>query len=72
LVFAEQLGVERRRHPQRWRELCYALVDELVTPIDGARETLAAAARTRGVPTGRSSPTAGAPLQQKKIARALG
>ena len=69
LVFAEQLGVSDA-DPQRWRELCYALVDELVEPIDGARETLARL-RARGVPLAVLT-NGWTPLQQKKIARALG
>jgi HAD superfamily hydrolase (TIGR01509 family) len=69
LVFAEQLGVHDA-DPQRWRELCYGLVDELVRPIDGARETLAQL-RSRGLPVAILT-NGWTPLQQKKIARALG
>jgi FMN phosphatase YigB (HAD superfamily) len=55
---------------ERWREHCYALVGELVRPIEGAVELLAAL-RARGVP--HAILTNGwTPLQQKKIARALG
>jgi HAD superfamily hydrolase (TIGR01509 family) len=69
LVFAEQLGASGA-DPQRWRERCYELVDELVRPIDGARETLARM-RSRGVPVAILT-NGWTPLQQKKIARALG
>ena len=69
LVFAEQLGASGA-DPQRWRERCYELVDELVRPIDGARETLARL-RSRGVPVAILT-NGWTPLQQKKIARALG
>lgn len=69
LVFAEQLGASGA-DPQRWRELCYALVDELVHPVDGARETLAYL-RSRAVPVAILT-NGWTPLQQKKIARALG
>jgi HAD superfamily hydrolase (TIGR01509 family) len=68
-VFAEQLGAAGA-DPQRWRELCYALVDELVRPIAGARE-LVAQLRARGVPVAVLT-NGWTPLQQKKIARALG
>jgi HAD superfamily hydrolase (TIGR01509 family) len=69
LVFAEQLGASDA-DPQRWRELCYALVDDLVRPVDGARETLEHL-RSRGVPVAILT-NGWTPLQQKKIARALG
>jgi FMN phosphatase YigB (HAD superfamily) len=69
LVFAEQIGASGG-DPQRWRELCYALVDELVRPLDGARETLVRL-RSRGVPVAILT-NGWTPLQQKKIARALG
>jgi len=68
-VFAERLGAAGA-DPQRWRELCYALVDELVRPIDGAPE-LVAQLRARGVPVAVLT-NGWTPLQQKKIARALG
>jgi 5'-nucleotidase len=56
--------------PQRWRERCYALVDELVRPMPGARETIALL-RERGVPLAILT-NGWSPLQQMKIARALG
>ena len=54
----------------RWQQLCYDLVDELVRPIDGARELLAGL-RARAVPAAILT-NGWTPLQQKKIARALG
>ncbi|HZO94389.1 MAG TPA: HAD family hydrolase [Candidatus Baltobacteraceae bacterium] len=54
----------------RWRETCYALVDRLVVPVEGARETLLAL-RRRGVPLAVLT-NGWTPLQQKKIAHALG
>jgi FMN phosphatase YigB (HAD superfamily) len=67
--FGEWLGVRDLR-PQQWEAQCYALVDALVMPVDGARELLAAL-RERGIP--RAILTNGwTPLQQKKVARALG
>lgn len=68
LVFAEQLGVQG--DPDRWRRLCYGLVDELVVPVDGACETLARL-RARAIPIAVLT-NGWTPLQQKKIARALG
>ena len=69
--FAELLGVRAASATaERWSEHCYALVDELVRPIEGAVELLASL-RARGIP--RAILTNGwTPLQQKKIARALG
>ncbi|MBV9440550.1 MAG: haloacid dehalogenase-like hydrolase, partial [Candidatus Eremiobacteraeota bacterium] len=55
---------------QRWRERCFALVDPLVRPIDGAPE-LVASLRARGIATAVLT-NGWTPLQQKKIARALG
>jgi FMN phosphatase YigB (HAD superfamily) len=67
--FAAQLGA-RIASPERWREHCYALVPELVQPVDGACETLAAL-RARGAPVAILT-NGWSPLQQKKIAYALG
>jgi FMN phosphatase YigB (HAD superfamily) len=69
--FAELLGVlSNAASADGWREHCYALVDDLVRPIDGAVELLASL-RARGIP--QAILTNGwTPLQQKKIARALG
>jgi FMN phosphatase YigB (HAD superfamily) len=66
--FATGLGA-RNADPARWREHCYALVDELVRPVDAARETLAAL-RDRGIATAILT-NGWTPLQQRKIARAL-
>jgi putative hydrolase of the HAD superfamily len=55
---------------ERWREICYALVDAQVRPVDGACELLATL-RARGVPAAILT-NGWTPLQQKKIARALG
>jgi 5'-nucleotidase len=54
----------------RWQQHCYDLVDELVRPIDGARELLAAL-RARAIPAAFLT-NGWTPLQQKKIARAFG
>jgi HAD superfamily hydrolase (TIGR01549 family) len=67
--FGEELGV-RTVDPDRWSAICYELVDRLVQPIDGARETIAAL-KARGVPLAILT-NGWSPLQQKKIARALG
>jgi FMN phosphatase YigB (HAD superfamily) len=67
--FAELLGLREAR-AERWREICYALVDPLVRPVDGAHELLATL-RTRGIPAAILT-NGWTPLQQKKIARALG
>jgi 5'-nucleotidase len=67
--FGEALGV-RDADPDRWREQCYALIDPLVRPIDGARELLEWL-RTRGIPLAILT-NGWSPLQQKKIERALG
>ena len=67
--FAALIGVGGAS-AERWRELCYGLVEALVQPLDGARETLAAL-RARGVPLAILT-NGWTPLQQKKIARALG
>jgi FMN phosphatase YigB (HAD superfamily) len=68
-VFAEQIGVGAG-DPQRWRETCYGLVDELVRPIDDAGELLTSL-RARSIPIAVLT-NGWTPLQQKKIARALG
>ncbi len=53
----------------QYREICYSLVDELVTPIDGAHEIVAALAQ-RDIPTAILT-NGWSPLQSLKIARAL-
>jgi len=55
---------------QQWRDHCYALVPKHVTPVDGARELLAAI-RAAGVPLAILT-NGWSPLQEKKIAQALG
>jgi FMN phosphatase YigB (HAD superfamily) len=55
---------------ERWQQICYGLVDDLVRPLDGARELLADL-RKRAIPTAVLT-NGWTPLQQKKIARALG
>ncbi|MEA2721361.1 MAG: pyrimidine 5-nucleotidase [Candidatus Eremiobacteraeota bacterium] len=55
---------------ERWREICYDLVPQLVRPIEGARE-LVTALRTNDIPTAILT-NGWTPLQQKKIAYALG
>ena len=70
-AFSEiQAGVEGQPPGMHYRRICYALVDELVRPLDGAVEVIAAlndaGIRTAILTNGWS------PLQQLKIARALG
>lgn len=67
--FAAMLGAADA-HAERWREICYDLVGELVRPIDGAAEILELL-RARRVPTAILT-NGWTPLQQKKVARALG
>ncbi len=68
--FVAQCGVPAEpQHAERYRELCYGLVDELVTPIEGARELIAALA-ARGVPTAILT-NGWSPLQHLKVGRAL-
>jgi 5'-nucleotidase len=67
--FGDALAV-RGADPDRWRALCYALVDPLVRPIDGARELLDGL-RARGIPLAILT-NGWSPLQQKKVERALG
>jgi HAD superfamily hydrolase (TIGR01549 family) len=55
---------------ERWQHHCYELVDELVRPLDGAHSVLATL-RARAIPAAILT-NGWTPLQQKKIARALG
>ena len=55
---------------QRYRDICYGLVDTFVTALPGAKDVLAALA-ARGIPTAILT-NGWAPLQYHKIARALG
>ena len=59
-----------RASAQEWKQHCFALVPELVRPSDGAVELLAGM-RARGIP-GAILTNGWTPLQQMKIARALG
>lgn len=67
--FAHLIGVPGAQ-AERWREICYDLVPQLVQPVDGARELLAAL-RSRSIQTAILT-NGWTPLQQKKIAHALG
>jgi HAD superfamily hydrolase (TIGR01549 family) len=68
--FVEHLGqVPAPAHAARYRAICYALVDELVTPIEGARELVATLAE-RNIPTAILT-NGWSPLQYLKIARAI-
>jgi HAD superfamily hydrolase (TIGR01549 family) len=67
-LFGNSHGVQAQL--ARYRTICFDLVDELVQPVDGARETIAAL-REAGVRLAILT-NGWSPLQQKKIARALG
>ncbi|MDB5069408.1 MAG: superfamily [Candidatus Eremiobacteraeota bacterium] len=67
--FGKLIGVREIR-TERWREICYDLVPHLVKPINGARELLTTL-HARGIPTAILT-NGWTPLQQKKIAHALG
>jgi FMN phosphatase YigB (HAD superfamily) len=70
-AFVERLALAPRPgYAVRYREICCELVDNLVTPIDGAREVLGALAE-RSIPTAILT-NGWNPLQTRKIARALG
>ena len=69
--FAAAIGADpAAANTTRWQQHCYDLVDELVRAIDGALDVLAYL-RARGVPAAILT-NGWTPLQQKKIARALG
>jgi FMN phosphatase YigB (HAD superfamily) len=69
-TFVERLGLTPQAHyAQRYRDICYGLVDNLVTPIDGASELLGALAE-RSIPTAILT-NGWNPLQRLKIARTL-
>jgi HAD superfamily hydrolase (TIGR01509 family) len=69
--FARRLGVPADvLRAERWREICYELVPELVRPLDGARDTITTL-RTKQIPIAILT-NGWTPLQQKKIAHALG
>jgi len=67
--FGDLLGL-RGANSERWREICSTLVDELVRPIDGARDVLRLL-RARGIPAAILT-NGWTPLQQQKIWVALG
>jgi FMN phosphatase YigB (HAD superfamily) len=67
--FGSVLGTGAVR-AERWRQHCFSLVDALVRPIEDARGALAAL-RARNIPAAILT-NGWTPLQQKKIARALG
>jgi putative hydrolase of the HAD superfamily len=54
----------------RYRQICYGLVDEMVRPLEGAAEVIATLADA-GIPTAILT-NGWSPLQQLKIARAIG
>ena len=69
--FASAIGANAAAaNAVRWQQHCYDLVDELVRPIDGAHDVLAVV-RSRAIPAAILT-NGWTPLQQKKIARALG
>ena len=69
--FAAAIGADpTTAQAVRWQHHCYDLVDELVRPLDGARDILIAL-RARAIPAVILT-NGWTPLQQKKIARALG
>ncbi len=68
--FAELVPGASGVHGERWRAICYELVPALVRPLDGALELLRAL-RERGVPCAILT-NGWSPLQQRKIAHALG
>jgi putative hydrolase of the HAD superfamily len=71
-LFLQDLGHEGDPvdRAEQWREHCYALVPKHVTPVAGAREALDAL-RARGIPLAILT-NGWSPLQEKKIAQALG
>jgi len=55
---------------ERYRRACYGLIDDLVEPLDGARACIDDLV-ARGIPVGILT-NGWSPLQERKIARALG
>ncbi len=55
---------------ERYREVCYSLIGELVEPLDGARACIDDLV-SRGIPVGILT-NGWSPLQEKKITQALG
>jgi HAD superfamily hydrolase (TIGR01549 family) len=71
VCFAQTIGADpAAATAARWQQHCYDLVDELVQPIDGVHDVLTTL-RAHGIPTAILT-NGWTPLQQKKIARALG
>ena len=69
--FAAAIGADPAKvRTARWQQHCYDLVDELVRPLDGAHDVFATL-RARAIPAAILT-NGWTPLQQKKIARALG
>ena len=60
-----------RRSPNRYREICYALVDETGAPDARRASSARGARRRRRIPVGILT-NGWSPLQERKIARALG
>lgn len=68
--FVQRLGVTPADAcGERYRDICFSLVNELVTPIDGARELIASLSE-RNIPTAILT-NGWSPLQALKIERAL-
>ena len=67
---AQMLAVSPDDLAARFRQICYALVDQMVKPIEGASECIATLV-TRGIPVGILT-NGWSELQERKIARALG
>jgi len=65
-----QAGIVALPPGTRYREICYGLVDEMVRPLDGAAEVIATLVDA-GIPTAILT-NGWSPLQQLKIARAIG
>jgi FMN phosphatase YigB (HAD superfamily) len=67
---AAALDLDSAALVERYCEICYALVEEMVHPLEGAVDCIAALVRD-GIPVGILT-NGWSPLQEKKIARALG
>lgn len=67
---AKMLDVDAGDLAGRYRQICYDLVDELVQPVPGAADCIAALV-TNGIPIGILT-NGWSELQERKIARALG
>jgi putative hydrolase of the HAD superfamily/5'-nucleotidase len=69
-LFGKLVNARGTARTERWREICYDLVPKLVRPIEGARD-LITTLRAQAIPTAILT-NGWTPLQQKKIAHALG